>query len=399
MPKLDIFLSGEISVWNEPEWGLFSTQHLIDQINAGPDDIDEICLIINSPGGDVVEGFAMFDFLRATGKKITTKGVGRVASIATVVFLAGDQRLIAENTEFMIHNPWTLAEGDADELQEHVDELREIENRIAEFYADKIGAQVDDLLALMSEETTFTSQQAIDMGFATAALEPQNKAAIKSRKLLTGEVACKANINLNSNMSKPKKPTISDRISSMVAKMKGQAKALDVTLEGGDVIQVETGDREEIQVGDAVTVGGQPVEDGNWTLQDGRTITTVDGAITEIAEAEGGGGDDDDNQALAELVANAVTEAMAPVTEFIEAQNSVNESQEAVNAQLTEALELIGSNGFQASDGDKNRPKNYVNKTIKAKPKTEEQLNDEAVANVDKPLSELVEAQKKTQKA
>lgn len=407
MPKVSIYLNGEISPFNEPEWGLFSNQFIVDQISAAPKGFDEVELTINSPGGDVVEGFAMYDYLRSLGVKITTKGVGRVASIATVIFLAGDDRQIAENTEFMIHNPWTFAEGDADSLEKSAEQLREIENKIASFYAGIIGAKEADLLALMAEETTFTAQQAIDMGFAMGVLEPANKAFVQSR-ILAGAVACKATINLTNTMKKPKKElSISDRIKALVKRMQSNSaqesqdsgvKALDVALEDGTVVDVETGDREEIQVGDAVTLEGEPVEDNTWVLADGRSIVTVDGAISEIMEAEGGEGDESgDESNLAETVANAINEALQPVLDFIENQATVNKTQEQVNAQLTEAMELVTSGGFEASEKDNNKPQNYINRTKspKKEPLTHEQENDKVVDNVNKSVKELFEAQKK----
>lgn len=397
MPKVSIYLNGEISPFNEPEWGLFSNQFIVNQISAAPKGFDEVELTINSPGGDVVEGFAMYDYLRSLGVKITTKGVGRVASIATVIFLAGDDRQIAENTEFMIHNPWTLAEGDADSLEKSAEQLREIENKIASFYAGIIGAKEADLLALMAEETTFTAQQAIDMGFAMGILEPANKAFVQSR-ILAGAVACKATINLTNTMKKPKKElSISDRIKALVKRVQG-AKALDVALEDGTVVDVETGDREEIQVGDPVTLEGDPVEDNTWVLADGRSITTVDGAISEIMEAESGEGDESgDESNLAETVANAINEALQPVLDFIENQNAVNKTQEQVNAQLTEAMELVTSGGFEASEKDNNKPQNYVNRTKSAKkePLTHKEENDKVVDNIHKSVKDLFEAQKK----
>lgn len=397
MPKVSIYLNGEISPFNEPEWGLFSNQFIVDQISAAPKGFDEVELKINSPGGDVVEGFAMYDYLRSLGVKITTKGFGRVASIATVIFLAGDDRQIAENTEFMIHNPWTFAEGDADTLEKSAEQLREIENKIASFYAGIIGAKEADLLALMAEETTFTARQAVDMGFAMGVLEPANKAFVQSR-ILAGAVACKATINLTNTMKKPKKElSISDRIKALVKRVQG-AKALDVALEDGTVVDVETGDREEIQVGDAVTLEGEPVEDNTWVLADGRSIVTVDGAISEIMEAEGGEGDESgDESNLAETVANAINEALQPVLDFIENQNMVNKTQEQVNAQLTEAMELVTSGGFEASEKDNNKPQNYVNRTKSAKkePLTHKEENDKVVDNIHKSVQELFEAQKK----
>lgn len=404
MPKLKIYLNGEISPFNYPEEGYYSTKFLIDQIESASKNIDEAVVVLNSPGGDVVEGFAMHDYLANLPIKVTTVGVGRVASIATVVFLAGTERLISENTEFMIHNPWTMAEGDADQLESRAEELRRIENNIANFYADNIGADADDLLELMSEETTFTAQQAIDMGFATAIMKPEDKQALEKAKK-SGGAACKAIINNKFSMkkrTKTKKLGALQRIKNAVKAMsEGEVKAIDVTLEGGEVVQVETGDREEIQVGDEVTVNGEPVEDASWTLQDGTVITTEDGAITSISPAEEnreGEGDDENSMSQEEIVSavsEAVSEALKPVMDFVDEQKKVNNAQQKVNESVAEAMELVTSTGFEAKDDDTHKPKNYARRSSYKAKKTDEEINDEVIDNLNKPLKELVEAQKR----
>ena len=402
MPKLKIYLNGEISPFNYPEEGYYSTKFLIDQIETAAKNIDEVVLVINSPGGDVVEGFAMHDYLANLPVKVTTVGVGRVASIATVVFLAGMERFISENTEFMIQNPWTMAEGDADQLESRAEELRRIENNIANFYADNIGADADDLLELMSEETTFSAQQAIDMGFATAIMQPEDKQALEKAKK-SGGAACKAIINNQISMkkkTKTKKLGALQRIKNAVKAMSDDSvKAIDVTLEGGEVVQVETGDREEIQVGDEVTVNGEPVEDASWTLQDGTVIVTEDGAITSITPAEEMREGEEENSMSQEEIVSAVTEAVAdaikPIMDFVDEQKKVNNAQQKVNESVAEAMELVTSTGFEAKDDDTHKPKNYARRSVRKSRKTDEEINDEVIDNLNKPLKELVEAQKK----
>lgn len=133
------------------------------------ENVSRVTVFIHSPGGSMDEGFAMHDWLRNLGVPITTIAEGSVYSIASVLFLSGDERLMSENSQLMIHNPrpgW-LEHGDADYLESIAGELRRRENQLIDFYNRKTGEDKDKLREWMKNETFFDSQSAISEGFAT----------------------------------------------------------------------------------------------------------------------------------------------------------------------------------------------------------------------------------------
>lgn len=127
---------------------------------------------INSPGGDVFAGLAIYNMLRASGKTINVTVVGLAASAASVIAMAGDTITMPQNTFMMVHNPWTFAAGNADELREQADVLDKIGTSLVATYAAKTGMPDDDLKTLLANETWMTAAEAVEKGFATAVSDP-----------------------------------------------------------------------------------------------------------------------------------------------------------------------------------------------------------------------------------
>lgn len=128
----------------------------------------EVNVEINSPGGDVFAGLAIYNGLRNSGKKVHVKVLGIAASAASLVAMAGDTIEMPENTFMMIHNPWTFAAGDADDLREQADLLDKIGDSLTSTYARRTGKSAEEIQTLLAAETWFTAQEAVDAGFATA---------------------------------------------------------------------------------------------------------------------------------------------------------------------------------------------------------------------------------------
>lgn len=149
----------------------FTTQTTLESLNAA--NSEDITLKISSPGGSVLEGFAIMDALAAYPGEVTTMGVGYVASIASVILLAGDKVKMAENAFLMVHNPWSYMEGDAEDLRKQADILEKMEMQIADVYAKSMvkrkGKSYKSALAqalqYMEQETWFTAQEALSAGF------------------------------------------------------------------------------------------------------------------------------------------------------------------------------------------------------------------------------------------
>lgn len=133
-------------------------------------DGDELVVEINSPGGDVFAGLGMYNMLRsfaAAGKKVTTRVTGVAASIASVVFLAGDNREMPSNAMVMIHGVASGAWGTVDEIEERVAAMKKVQASMRSVYVNRLGideARADELTA---KDNWFSAQEAKDEGIAT----------------------------------------------------------------------------------------------------------------------------------------------------------------------------------------------------------------------------------------
>lgn len=146
-------------------WGVSAKMFLDDLRKVAT---PEVNVEINSPGGDVFAGLAIYNGLRNSGKKVNVKVLGIAASAASLVAMAGDTIEMPENTFMMIHNPWTFAAGDAEDLREQADLLDKIGDSLASTYARRTGKSAEEIQTLLAAETWFTAQEAVDAGFATA---------------------------------------------------------------------------------------------------------------------------------------------------------------------------------------------------------------------------------------
>lgn len=126
---------------------------------------------INSPGGDVFAGLAIYNALRASGKEIVVKVMGVAASAASLIAMAGDKRVMPKNSFMMVHNPWSFAMGNADELRQTADTLDKIGGSLLATYASRTGLPEDELTAMLATDTWLTADEAKEKGFATEVVE------------------------------------------------------------------------------------------------------------------------------------------------------------------------------------------------------------------------------------
>jgi ATP-dependent protease ClpP protease subunit len=125
-----------------------------------------VTVTINSPGGDVFEGLAIYNQLREHPAEVTVKVIGLAASAASFIAMAGDKIEIAKSGFFMIHNSWVVAMGDRNALRDVADWLEPFDSSMAEIYADRSGQSVTELTSMMDKETWIGGKAAVDMGFA-----------------------------------------------------------------------------------------------------------------------------------------------------------------------------------------------------------------------------------------
>ena len=158
------------------------------QFKADLDALGDIAILniyINSDGGDVFAGQAIYSMLK---RHMAQKNVwidGLAASIASVVAMAGDKVYMPKNAMMMIHNPWSLALGNADDFRKMADDLDKIRESITAVYVTKSGLEETKIKELMDAETWLTADEALEMNFIDIVEEEKRIAASLNNGLLT----------------------------------------------------------------------------------------------------------------------------------------------------------------------------------------------------------------------
>ena len=137
----------------------------------------QIDLHINSPGGDVFDGIAIYNLIKQHPAKVTSYIDGLAASIASVIALAGDQIYMAENALFMIHNPYGMQFGEAADMRKMADLLDTVRGSIVKAYVSKTEKPETEIHPLMDDETWMTASEAVEFGFVDEVTEKMDLAA------------------------------------------------------------------------------------------------------------------------------------------------------------------------------------------------------------------------------
>jgi len=133
----------------------------------------DIVLWINSPGGDIYAGSAMYTALKEYSGHIEGKIDGIAFSAASVVAMAADELSMAPTATMMIHNPWTFAIGDAREMEHTAAYLKEVADGVIAAYVSKTGIPPEEIQGMMDEETYMSANKAVELGFADKVLYGQ----------------------------------------------------------------------------------------------------------------------------------------------------------------------------------------------------------------------------------
>ncbi|MEN3088234.1 MAG: head maturation protease, ClpP-related [Staphylococcus pseudoxylosus] len=128
-------------------------------------DVEEIDLNINSPGGSVFSGITIYNMIKNHPAKITAHIQGLAASIATCIAMGADKVVMPANAMMMIHNAWTLAMGNSNDLRKQADDLDKINQTVFQSYVDK-NPDIDHALLqkMMDEETWLTADECKNLG-------------------------------------------------------------------------------------------------------------------------------------------------------------------------------------------------------------------------------------------
>lgn len=131
----------------------------------------DVTVKINSPGGDVFEGIAIYNLLKEHKGSVTVQVLGLAASAASIIAMAGNDIQIARSGFLMIHNAWFVVAGDRNELRDFAEFLEPFDKAIAEVYAARNGADVKEIMKAMDSETWMNGSEAINQGYADSLLE------------------------------------------------------------------------------------------------------------------------------------------------------------------------------------------------------------------------------------
>lgn len=135
------------------------------------DDTQEITIYINSPGGRVSDGLAVYDIIQLLNSPIRTVCIGIAASMGAILFLAGDKRQMLAHSEIMIHDPsYNYADMSGQkphEIQHRLDSLNETREMLAQIIADRTGKNIDEVYKVTAEDSYYKAKAAIDFGLAT----------------------------------------------------------------------------------------------------------------------------------------------------------------------------------------------------------------------------------------
>lgn len=320
-----------------------------------PADDEEIQMLIDCRGGNVSEGWAIYDALRTSGKIISAEVVGKVASMGTIILMAApsERRKARQNAKLCIHRPYIAqmcGEIHADDLRKAAADLERDEEKFLDLYTERTGADREELHALMLEDKYIEMEEAKRLGFISEIINPNT--AKKMAKAKTKGAVAKAIETISAALGLTEEPV-----------------ALELDTESGGKLTVER-ESGEPQVGDKAS------PDGTHKMPDGKTIVVTDGVITEITEEEKAAEDGEKGEDLGkieELEAKIadLEKKVADLEKKLadEEEKTANAMKQAKTTEERAILNAVAINGgrkwLESLGKDVRLPKRQVNKAGK----------------------------------
>jgi ATP-dependent Clp protease protease subunit len=146
----------------------------------------DVLINISSSGGSIIEGMAISEMIALYSGKTTTRGIGIVASAATIILMAGKKKEMTKNSFFMMHNSWGGVEGNVFELEKTIELLRMFDEQMAAIYTAQLESKgkliggdkektLEEVKKMMAAETWLTADQALEMGFIDSIIEEKEE--------------------------------------------------------------------------------------------------------------------------------------------------------------------------------------------------------------------------------
>jgi len=241
----DVYIFDEIGTFG------LTAQSFIEEIKSYKD--TPMSLHINCVGGDVFEGMAIYNVLKKRTARTTVYIEGIAASMGSVIALAGDDVVMAENSLFMIHNAWGGAMGEATEIRKTAALLDKISGEIADIYTKKTNLPYNRVKEMMDEETWLSADEAFNLGFIDSISDAIKVAAkydvSKFKNITDKEIQNKLSVNLKSKkMTEELKNWFNAKVEEIITKVKASNES-----ETEDVKEVEVMMADEKEVSEKLT--------------------------------------------------------------------------------------------------------------------------------------------------
>ena len=241
----DVYIFDEIGTFG------LTAQSFIEEIKSYKD--TPMSLHINCVGGDVFEGMAIYNVLKKRTARTTVYIEGIAASMGSVIALAGDEVVMAENSLFMIHNAWGGAMGEATEIRKTAALLDKISGEIADIYTKKTNLPYNRVKEMMDEETWLSADEAFNLGFIDSISDAIKVAAkydvSKFKNITDKEIQNKLSVNLKSKkMTEELKNWFNAKVEEIITKVKASNES-----ETEDVKEVEVMMVDEKEVSEKLT--------------------------------------------------------------------------------------------------------------------------------------------------
>lgn len=266
---------------------------------------------INSPGGGVIEGIAILNALDRHEGGVTIHIDGLAASMASVIAMAGQKTYIAENAMMMIHNPWTIAAGDAEELRKNAELLDKMKGILVNAYAKKTGMDTAVITALMDDETWLDAEDAVELGFADEISKPMAAAASLTRfDLMDRWQSFSAGFDIREKKSKTdSKMNLIERLTSP-----SSAEAQDRIVD----LEAQISQHDSVVSEHVAKLGVAEAALQEATTEIVRLRASLDEAAEKLAEIESKCADEEEKAEGLEEKVEELTEKVEEITESVE---------------------------------------------------------------------------------
>lgn len=315
----------------------FSLAKLDAQLAALPTGTTDLTIEINSGGGSVIEGTAMYDRLKTLSLNLYTKIIGQCSSIATLLSLAAkkENRSISPNAEYGVHFPyWEPDRAEAFEAEDLINlgnSLMESKKRILKIYAKETGTSETVLYSLMEQERSLTAAEAIKYGFVSTVTSEK----VDAQKYRIAAFMEKTPKTKDMDFTASQKSSLETMFTGLLKKFDNLFtpvfKNMLIELGNGGKIWVDSEDEDLAgkKVFNVDADGNKTNEvtpDGEYVTKDGKTIVVKDGAVSEVKEA-----------AAATEETAALKKQVADLTAELATANTKAQTAEAAKAQAETA--------------------------------------------------------------